>query len=62
VQLLPGFASIPGSVNGASVTLDKDNFIGVTAPHDILQWGVDLKYLELDFVCIECLHSSKNQR
>ena len=37
VQLLPGLSSISGSVYGASIALDEDDFIGVTAPHDVLQ-------------------------
>ena len=56
VQLLPRLTSVSRSVNCSSLGLDEDDLIGITAPHDVKQWTVDLKYLEADLVRIHCIY------
>ena len=60
VQLLPRLTSISGSVDRSLLGLDEDDLIGITAPHDVKQWTVDLKYLEADFVRIHCPYYIKH--
>lgn len=56
VQLLPGVTPVSGAVYGSGVGLHKDHFVGVTAPHDILQRPVDLEDLETNFVCFNSVY------
>ena len=56
VQLLPGLTSVSGSVDRSLLGLDEDDLTGITAPHDVKQWTVDLEYLEADFVLIHCIY------
>ena len=55
MQLLPGITSISGTIDGACLSLDQHDIIGLTAPHDIKQGTINFKHLKADFVCINCL-------
>ena len=56
VELLPGVSSISWPVDCSCVRLNQNDFIGVTAPHDVLQWTVNLEDLETNFVCLYCIN------
>ena len=56
VELLPGVSSVSGPVDCSRVGLNQDDLIGVTAPHDVLQWTINLEDLETNFVCFHCIN------
>lgn len=56
VELLPRVSSVSGPVDCSCVRLNQNDLIGVTAPHDVLQWTVNLEDLETNFVCFHCIN------
>ena len=45
-------SSIIGDTNGTLLRLDKDDPIGVAAPHDVYQPGINLKHINTNFVYV----------
>ena len=56
VQLLPRLSPVPGAIDSSDFRLNKNDLVGITAPHDVKQWPVDLEDLETNLVLIHSIY------